>query len=107
LVNTVDPPGGASEHPVVRIAAAEALWRHGSESDRQLAAKALVQLADWSKHDVFTVMAALGTIDPWDPRDRSLAEQLLRLPTTGPLPHPRYANYVPRLIETLRHSLTP
>jgi len=103
LVKLVDPASetAKTEFQFVRIAAAEALRTFGNDDDRQLATKTLLQLADWSKHDVFTVMAALGAFDPWQPVDDKLLDQLKMLPKTGPVPHPRYAPYVPRLLETL------
>jgi uncharacterized sulfatase len=103
LLKLVDPSSeqAKNEFPAVRIAAAEALLTFGNDDDRQLATKALLQLADWSKHDVFTVMAALGAFDPWQPVDDELLAQLKLLPKTGPVQHPRYAPYVPRLLETL------
>ena len=103
LLTLVDPASekAQTDIPVVRVAAAEALWRYGTEADRQLAARVLVELADWSKHDVFTVITALGAFDPWQPVDDQLLLQLKMLPKSGRLPHPRYAPYVPRLLETL------
>ncbi|MBX9788993.1 MAG: sulfatase [Pirellulales bacterium] len=101
LLTLADPPMDSQEAPSVRIAAEEVLWRYGNEADRQLATRVLVELADWSKQDVFTVMAALGAFDPWEPVDRALGERLAELPKRGPLPHQRYASYVPRLLETL------
>ena len=103
LVGLVDPASemAKAEFPSVRIAAAEALRTFGTDDDRRLATMTLVQLADWSKRDVFTVMAALGAFDPWQPIDDELLDQLKMLPKSGPLPHPRYAPYVPRLLETL------
>ena len=103
LVSMVDPDNNAltTEVPSARIAAAEALRTFGNDDDRQLATKALLQLADWSKHDVFTVMAALGAFDPWQPVDDKLLGQLKMLPKSGAVPHARYAPYVPRLLETL------
>ncbi len=103
LVSLVDPASEKAkiEFPFVRIVAAEALRTFGNDDDRQLATKTLLQLADWSKHDVFTVITALGAFDPWQPVDDQLLDQLKMLPKTGPVPHPRYAPYVPRLLETL------
>lgn len=102
LLKLVDPAAeqANSEFPIVRIAA-EALRAFGNDDDRQRATTALLQLADWSQRDVFTVMAALGAFDPWQPIDDELLAQLKLLPKTGPTPHPRYAPYVPRLLETL------
>ncbi|MGD9645136.1 MAG: sulfatase [Pirellulales bacterium] len=88
------------------VVAAEALRRFGSDDDRKLADAAIVRLADWRQHDVFTVIAALNCVDPWDARDRALAARLIDLPKTGPLSHRRYASYVPRLLDTLRSMTT-
>ena len=49
--------------PDVRIAAAETLGRYGNEIDLSRALAVLQDHADWSKHDVFTAVAALNAID--------------------------------------------
>lgn len=91
--------------PYVRIAAAEALARFGDPADLQRGLAVLGGLADWSSNDVFTVMAALNAIGELGSRARPLRDTISRLVTSGPVPHPRYANFVPRLIADLKETL--
>jgi len=88
--------------PDVRVAAAEALGRFGPEADLERARQLLVQHADWSKNDVFTVMAALNAIDALGGKAAPLAAAIRELPDKGPAPDPRFKEYVPRLLEELR-----
>jgi hypothetical protein len=67
----------------------------------------LAGLGDWSKNDVFTVMAALNGLDALGPKAGPVSEAVASLPDKGPAPDPRYASYVPRLLEELRGRLTP
>lgn len=93
--------------PDVRIAAAEALGRYGSEADVQRVLPLLGRLADWSKNDVFTTMAALNALDALGPKAASLRDRVSRLPAKGPVPDARYSSYVPRLLEDLTAALKP
>lgn len=93
--------------PDVRIAAAEALGRYGSEADVQRVLPLLGRLADWSKNDVFTTMAALNALDALGPKAASLRDRVSGLPAKGPVPDARYSSYVPRLLEDLTAALKP
>lgn len=93
--------------PDVRIAAAEALGRYGSEADVQRVLPLLGQLADWSKNDVFTTMAALNALDALGSKAASLRDRVASLPAKGPVPDARYSSYVPRLLEDLAVALKP
>jgi hypothetical protein len=88
----------ADPAPAARTAAAEALARYGSTSDRAEAMRVLVAQADWSKNDVFTAMAALDALCNIGAGPETVAG----LPDKGPSPDPRYASYVPRLLADLR-----
>ena len=88
--------------PDVQIAAAEALGRYGSAADVQRVLPLLGAWADWSKNDVFTVMAALNAIDALGEKAAPLAATIKALPAAGPTPHARYKEYPPRLLEELR-----
>ncbi|WP_435011267.1 sulfatase-like hydrolase/transferase [Tundrisphaera lichenicola] len=96
LAKALDDPS-----PEVQVVAAQALGTHGSEEDRSRAIANLLSLADWSKNDVFTSMTALAAIDDLGPRAGSLAKSIRALPAKGPAPDPRYASYVPRLLQDL------
>jgi uncharacterized sulfatase len=91
--------------PYVRIVAAEALARFGDPSDLQRGLPVLSGLADWSKNNVFTVMASLNAINELGSKAMPLRDTIRRLVSSGPVPHPRYAEYVPLLIEDLRETL--
>ena len=88
--------------PHVRIAAAEALGQFGTASDLSIVLPLLTGLANWSKHDVFVVMAALHAIEALGPKAASAKDAIFALPAEGPSPHSRYAAYVPRLLTRLK-----
>lgn len=88
--------------PDVRVAAAEALGRCGTEADLSRAQSLLLDAADWSHNDVFTAMAALNAITSLGDKAAPLAPKLKSLPTKGSSPDPRYSGYVARLLDTLR-----
>lgn len=96
LLAAVDDPS-----PFVRIVAAEAVGRFGNPSEQERARRLLIELADWSRHDVFLVMAALNAIESIG-LPAQLKPNVHRLPTKGPAPNARYADYVPRLLNSLR-----
>jgi uncharacterized sulfatase len=91
----------ADPSPYVRVAAAEALGRYGSEEQVQRAKAELVKLADWREQNVFVAVAALNGLGALGQPSAALREQLSRLPQTGPAPHARYADYVSRLLRDL------
>jgi arylsulfatase A-like enzyme len=88
--------------PDVRITAAEALGRFGSEADLARVLPLLGQLADWKTNDVFTTMAALNSIAALGDKATPLAATIKVLPSNGRAPDGRYKEYVPRLLEELR-----
>lgn len=97
LVKALDDPA-----PDVRLTAAEALGRFGTAADLALVFPLLAQTADCSKSDVFTAMAALNAISALGEKAAPLTATLKKLPGKGPSPHPRYDEYIPRLLEDLR-----
>lgn len=92
--------------PDVRVVAAEALGRYGTDDDRKRALSVLAGLSDPSANDVFTALAALNALESLGPRAAPVYATLKRLPTAGPVPDPRYASYVPRLKEDLLSGLS-
>jgi hypothetical protein len=58
-------------------------------------------LADWSKGDVFTSVAALNSMETLGERLAGLKGAIGRLPKEGEVLHNRYSSYVPRLLERL------
>jgi len=86
----------------VRIAAAEAPGRYGNDTDLPRALAVFKSHADWNQHDVFTVLAALNAIDALGAKAEPILDAVVQLPDHGPVPHARYAEYVPRLLKELR-----
>ena len=87
------------ESPDVRIVAAEALGRYGDAADLELALKVLVDLGPIDGNGVFTAMAAMNALSSLGRKAGPVAAAVARFPTKGPVPDPRYAPYVPRLLE--------
>jgi uncharacterized sulfatase len=88
--------------PYVRIAAAEALGRYGSETDVKKALAALVELGPVDKNGVFVATAALNALDELGGRAASVAEAIKKFPDMGDMPNARYAPDVPKLLQHLR-----
>ncbi|MDB5343470.1 MAG: Sulfatase [Schlesneria sp.] len=89
------------ESPFVAIAAAQALAEFGGADDLKLALPRLVASADWSSNDVFVCVAALNSLDALEGKAAPMFDALQRLPTKGPVPDARYADYVSRLLKDL------
>jgi arylsulfatase A-like enzyme len=86
----------------VQIAAAQALAHFGDNAEVERSLARLVDLADWSKHHVFTAMAAVNSLDALGEKAAPVAAQIKRLPIEGKAPDARYSSYVPRLVEDLQ-----
>jgi len=85
----------------VQIAANWALAKHGSDAERAAALPELVNLANWSQHNVFTAMSALNAIGDLGDKAKPVAEQLKTLPAKGESPDGRFSGYVARLLADL------
>lgn len=88
----------------VQVVAHWTLAKHGSDSDRSTSLPALVQLANWSQHNVFTAMSALNAIGDLGDKAKPVAEQLKSLPMQGATPDARFNSYVSRLLSDLTGS---
>jgi uncharacterized sulfatase len=89
----------SDDTPCVRIAAAEALGRFGSDKDRAAALPVLIELSDPKKQGVATAILALNSIDLLSPLPADVVAKLKansELPADTPQ---RMREYVPRLIE--------
>jgi uncharacterized sulfatase len=87
--------------PCVRIVAAEALGRFGSDKDRSAALAVLVELSDPSQQGVATAILALNSLDTLSPLQADVVAKLKansELPAGTPQ---RMREYVPRLIERI------
>jgi hypothetical protein len=67
----------------VQVAANWALAKHGNDYDRPAALTKLVNLANWSQHNVFTAMSALNAIGDLGDKAKPIAEQLKTLTREG------------------------
>jgi arylsulfatase A-like enzyme len=88
--------------PYVRVAAAEALACFGENAVQSTAMNVLSELADWGRNNVFVAMFALNALDELGERAEPVKAKLRQSPQTGPLPHARYAEYVPRLLDVAK-----
>lgn len=88
--------------PVVRIAAAEALGRYGTEDDLRGALATLMALADPVKNGAYVSMQALGSIDAMGKKADSVRQQVAALPKEDPTAPQRVrTEYIKRLIESI------
>lgn len=85
----------------VQVAANWALAKFGDDAECAAALPALVNLANWGQHDVFTVMSALNAIGDLGDKAKPVAEQLKQLPAQGKSPDSRYDGYTARLLADL------
>jgi uncharacterized sulfatase len=85
----------------VQVVANWALAKYGSAADREAALPALVNLANWSQHNVFTSMSALNAIGDLGDKAKPIADQLKTLPAKGESPDGRFSGYVARLLADL------
>ncbi len=95
----------SDESSSVRVVAAEALGRYGSESDLKLALPVLLKAADLNQSDVYTAVAALNAIDYLDEKAASIRDQIANLPEKIDKMPPRTNSYVPRLLEKILADL--
>ena len=94
----------ADESPYVRIPAAEALAKFGSEADVSAALSALISMADCRKTNLDVALAALNAIDALGKTAAPLKEQIAALPDSNP-DIPVRENYVPRLRDWITKKL--
>ncbi len=89
----------------VRIVAAEALGRYGSDSDLKRALPVLLKAADLNQSDVYTAVAALNAIDYLDEKAASVRDKIASLPLENEKTLPRTKSYVPRLLQKILADL--
>lgn len=90
----------------VQVVANWTLAKYGSDSEREAALPALVNLASWSQHDLFTAMSALNAIGDLGDKAKPIAEQIKALPAKGESPDARFNGYVARLLADLKGEKT-
>jgi uncharacterized sulfatase len=91
--------------PDVRFTAAEALGRFGSDADLQRILPLLAAGADPAKNEFFTAMAALTAITDLGEKAAPIAATVQGFSDKAKVPDPRFAPYIPRLLEDLKASL--
>jgi arylsulfatase A-like enzyme len=87
--------------PYVRVVAAEALGRYGSDTDLKQALAVLLALAGRDKNNVFVSMAALNALDALADKAASVADDIKKLMPNGKVPDTRYTPFVPQLLKDL------
>ncbi|MBI4875959.1 MAG: sulfatase-like hydrolase/transferase [Acidobacteria bacterium] len=91
--------------PYVRIAAAEALGRHGDESDVRKALAALVDVAPAGKNGAYVCLRALNAIDSLGAKARPAAEAIRAIPVGDPTTAKRAQEYPARVMAKLKAAL--
>lgn len=95
------------QSPYVRIAAAEAVAKYGTQDDLNRAKMLLSESIEPDRNGVFVSMSALWAVDALGSKAASLHEQIRTMNPKGPSPHARYDEYVPRLIKSITSSKGP
>ncbi len=85
--------------PTVRVAAAEALGRHGGDTGLRDALSVLREHANPERHGAYVAIQALNAIDALGDRAAGLVDAIRRLPTRDPNAPERANEYVPRLVQ--------
>jgi len=94
----------ADESPYVRIPAAEALAKFGSEEDVSAALSVLMSMADCRKTNLDVALAALNALDALGNKVAPLKDQIAALPDSNP-EIPARENYIPRLRDWITKKL--
>lgn len=99
-VDAMNPPLVAAlddRSPSVRIAAAEALARHGRPAEVTRALAALMECADPTRTSAYAGIAAMNAIDELGAKAAPLLAAIKAMPTSDPHAAPRGDGYVARL----------
>jgi len=83
----------------VRVIAAEALGRYGSDADATKALEVLLELADIETNSAFVAMLAMNAVDAMDKRAASAKNRIAALPSKAKRNIPRAGNYVSSLLK--------
>lgn len=88
----------ADPSPYVQVVAAEALARHGAAAEREEGLRLLERRAREHSKNVFGAIDALNALDNLGDAGAAVKASLRSRFRPGKPPHPRYADYVPRLL---------
>ncbi len=95
----------ADSSPSVRIVAAEALGRYGTEDDLKKSLEVLGELVSPKKNGVFVAMAALNALGELGEKARPALPEIQAAAKEKATADARYQSYVPRLVEKLTADL--
>ena len=97
------------ECPDVRVVAAHAQARYGSDRERANALGVLLDHANLRRHSIYVVVSALNAIDALDSLAAPIREKVAALPDTDPKVIGKMKDYVPRLKDAIRanHAAVP
>ncbi len=95
------PPASALQDasPAVRVPAAEAIARYGSEGEATQALDVLLELADMSRHDPYLAMQALTALDYAGNRLKPYRDRIAKLPRRHAQLHQRVQDKPGNLID--------
>lgn len=91
--------------PAVRITAAEALGRYGSEADLKRALPVLLELAHIDRHGALAGLMALNAIDMLGAKAKPARNEIAALNLKDANAHNRYSSYAPRLAKDILAKL--
>ena len=92
--------------PYVRITAAEALGKYGTQKEIKKAVRVLGELMDPVQNSCFPSMLAMNAIDHLDDKAKSLLPKIQSMPRTPDGVDKRFQGYVGRLVDTTVKELT-
>jgi uncharacterized sulfatase len=92
--------------PYVRITAAEALGKYGTQKEIKKAVRVLGELMDPIQNSCFPSMFAMNAIDHLDDKAKSLLPKIQSMPRTPNGVDKRFQGYVGRLVDTTVKELT-
>ena len=95
----------SDDSPYVRVVAAEALGKFGSEEQVDKAVETLGQIADPIKNGCFPSMLAMNAIDHLDNKAKSLLPMIESMPQVPEGVDKRFQGYVGRLVNTTVEEL--
>lgn len=95
----------ADDTPSVRIVAAEAMGRFGTEEELAQALEALIKLADSSANGIYVAAEALNAIDALGKKARPLKERIAALAKPEPTAPERVAPIIERLHASILNNL--
>lgn len=88
--------------PYVRCLANETVARFGSPTDRAVALKQLLELADPRQENTFVAMTAMNSLDWCSPTKEEVGNRLQGIPEKDNSISGRYGSYIPNLLKRIK-----